>query len=280
MNPRRPTPSGPEPDLGATAPQPLVSPDNHTSKGVLKQRLGISLSQKLQAEFLDWCRRHSSPETCRQYERKLLEIDRGEKDIESSRWHVTAYKRLMRFLCEERSLEGACREFKAVKSRRSRPDTYVPPDEEVRRALEAPGELGYFYWILVQSGLRAVEAARLLEEPKGCVSLGGYLRCPINWKRGSKQALWAYLLEEHRPISSSLEELEEARAALKLPGFKYIRKWVSTKMLLAGVQEIAVDFIQGRVPDSVLRKHYAQRLVIADKEYGKYAGWLRGWLNT
>ena len=42
-------------------------------------------------------------------------------------------------------------------------------------------------------------------------------------------------------------------------------------MLLAGMSEIAVDFAQGRVPESVLRRHYTDRLALADKEYEKYA---------
>ncbi len=279
MNPRRPTPSGPKPDPSKPGSNASGPPGNHRSEGVLKQRLGIQVSQKLLGEFLEWCRQHSSPETCAQYSRKLHEIDRGERDVSSSRWHVTAYKRLMRFLCEEKGNTRACEEFKRVRSRRSQADTFVPPDSSIREALRAPGDLGYFYWVLIQSGLRAVEAYRLLEEPRECMSLGGYLRCPIHWKRGAKRALWAYLLEEPRPVSSGLEELQEARSSLGLVGFKYVRKWVTTKMLLAGVQEIAVDFIQGRVPDSVLRRHYADRLVVADKEYGKYATWLRGWLG-
>ena len=279
MNPRRPTPSGPKPDLGASAPQPRGPPNHSQSLGVLKQRLGIALSQRLLGEFLEWCRARSSGETCQQYLRKIQEIDTGERPIDASRWHVTAYKRLARWLCEEKGLAKACEEFKRVKSKRSSADLYIPSDSEVRQALGAPGSLGYFYLILVQSGLRAVEAAKLLGEPRECVDLGGYYRCPILWTRGSKRALWAYLLEPPNPMPVDLEELQEARAALRLTPFKYIRKWVTTKMLLAGVSEIAVDFIQGRVPSSVLRKHYADRLVVADKEYGKYAAWLRGWLG-
>ena len=280
MNPRRPTPSGPKPDPPAPGSNPAEAPGNGQSKGVLKQARVLGLSQRELAGFREWCLRHGSPETCEQYIRKLREIDQGLKPIDASRWHITAYKRLMRYRCEERGDPKACQEFKRVKSRRSGADLYIPSDEEIRRALGAPEPLGYFYLILVQSGLRAVEAARLLGEPRECVDLGGYYRCPILWARGAKRALWAYLLEPPKPLAVSLEELEEARGSLKLVGFKYVRKWVTTKMLLAGVSELAVDFIQGRVPSSVLRKHYADRLVIADKEYGKYAVWLRRFLSS
>jgi len=279
LNPRRPTPSGPEPDPFARLGNPRVAPDNSHTQGVLKQRVGVALSQKLLAEFEAWCKQHSSEETCAQYSRKLLEIDRGEKPVEASRWHITAYKRLARFLCEERGNEKACGEFRRVKSRRSGVDIYIPTDEEVRKALTVPEPLGYFYLILVMSGIRASEAARLLQQPEGCVRQGGFVRCPLAWKRGSKNVLWAYLLEEPRRYPVDLNELEEARSALGLVGFKYIRKWVSMKMKLLGMDDAAVNFIQGRVPANVLQKHYIDRLILADKEYARYAAWLRGWLH-
>ena len=279
LNPRRPTPSGPKPDPPARLDNTRVSQSNNVSQGVLKQRLGTGLSQRLLAEFRRWCLQHSSEETCAQYSRKLQEIDRGERDVGSSRWHITAYKRFSRFLCEAKNIARACEEFRRVKSKRSRPDLYVPPDSEVKRALAAPEPLGYFYYVLAQSGLRAIEAMRLLEDPPECVDLGGYYRCPVLWARGSKRALWAYLIEPPRPLATTIDELEDARSSLKLVGFKYMRKWVATKMLLAGMSEAAVDFAQGRVPETVLRKHYADRLALTDKEYKKYAAWLRRWLS-
>ncbi|MEB3786554.1 MAG: hypothetical protein GSR75_00405 [Desulfurococcales archaeon] len=246
----------------------------------MKQRVGFKLSQKILSQFEEWCRKAASPETCKYYVRRIEEIDRREKEIDSSRWHVTAYKRFTKFLCEEKSSKRACEEFARVKSVKSHPDNYVPPDNKVLEALKAEGPLGYFYFILVETGLRAKEAARLLSKPvDGCEDLGGYYRCPIMWKRGMKQALWAYVIEPVEPRHVRIEALYDIRYSLRLLPFKYVRKWVTTKMLLSGMQEIAVDFVQGRVPDSVLRKHYANRLVIADKEYGKYAKWLREWLN-
>ena len=74
--------------------------------------------------------------------------------------------------------------------------------------------------------------------------------------------------------------MQEARQELGLLPFKYVRKWVATKMLSLDIQEAAVDFIQGRVPDSVLQKHYLNLLTLADQEYRKYATWLREWLSS
>ncbi|MCE4611469.1 MAG: hypothetical protein F7B17_05820, partial [Desulfurococcales archaeon] len=162
MNPRRPTPSGPKPDPSSGSGVDGGPRGNNQSQGVLKQRLGIQVSQRLLSEFLEWCKGHSSEETCAQYSRKLLEIDRGERDVSSSRWHVTAYKRFMKFLCESKGVKRACEEYRSVKSRRSSPDLYVPSESEILEALRSP--VGWFYQALLESGLRAVEAARVLSE--------------------------------------------------------------------------------------------------------------------
>ncbi len=278
MNPRRPTPSGPQPDPSAPGPQPQATQVNQPAPSVLKQRLGIALSQRLLSEFLEWCRGRSSEETCRQYLRKLEEIDRGERPVEASRWHVTAYKRFSRWLCEERGLSRACEEFKRVKSRRSRPDVYVPGESEVRAALDS--SLGWWYRLLLESGLRASELARVVGEASRLrwVCTEAFCRAELNWHRGSKRVFWAYFLErpEERPVD--LRRLEEAREALGLIGFKYIRKYVATKMLELGIPEEVVNYIQGRVPQEVLSKHYLKLTALADQYYKEYAEWLRGWL--
>ncbi len=130
------------------------------------------------------------------------------------------------------------------------PDLYVPEDGEIRRALES--SLGFFYKVLVEGVLRRVE-------------LDGFVKCELSLPRRSKQTFWAYLLEypEERPVD--LEELREAKIELELVPFKYVRKWVATRMLNLEIPEATINFIQGRVPDNVLRGHYLNLLIIADK---------------
>ena len=279
MNPRRPTPSGPKPDPPAPGSNTSVVLNNGGSLGILKQRLGITLSQKLEREFLAWCTGSSSLDVCRQYWKKLEEIDSGARSIEDTRWHTTAYKRLARYLCEARGLEKACQEFKRVKSKRSNPDLYIPNDGELKQALDSP--LGDFYQALLESGLRAVEAARILNNSNSMrwVEQQGFARVELNWRRGAKRAYWGYFLERKPETPVDLEELQEKRQALGLIGFKYVRKYVATRLVELGCNELSVDFIQGRVPQSILGKHYARLVVAADNCYRKYAGWLREWLG-
>ena len=55
---------------------------------------------------------------------------------------------------------------------------------------------------------------------------------------------------------------------------KYIRKFVAQKMYELGIDPLIIDFIQGRVPRSVLARQYLNLSYLADKQYGKYAEWL------
>jgi len=279
LNPRRPTPSGPEPDPLSTKPNGGISQSGNGSQGFLKQRLGITLSQTLLSEFEGWCSRKASREVCRQYINKLKDIDSGAKGVESSRWHITAYKRFAKFLCEVKGNSRACQEFKKVKSRRSNPDLYVPSEEEMKKALVSP--IGWFYRYLLESGLRAVEVVKVLTERLRFVDKGDFVRFELNWKRGAKRAYWAYFIEFPELMEKlDLKSLEEARASLGLLGFKYVRKFVATKLVELGCSQLEIDFIQGRAPRSVLESSYANVLVAADNCYKRYAGWLRGFLST
>jgi len=278
LNPRRPTPSGPKPDPSKPGSNAGDTQGNYQPDGFLKQRLGISLSQKLESEFLAWCIRKASREICQQYLKKIHEIDVGGRQIEDTRWHITAYKRFTKFLCEKGN-NKACEDFKRVKSRRSNPDLYIPSDGEIRNALNSP--LGDFYLALLESGLRAVEVARVLSESSKLrwVEIGGFARVELNWRRGAKRAYWGYFLERKPEESIDLDELQEKRQALGLVGFKYIRKYVATRLVELGCNELSIDFIQGRVPQSILGKHYARLIIAADNCYRKYASWLREWLG-
>ena len=46
-------------------------------------------------------------------------------------------------------------------------------------------------------------------------------------------------------------------------------------MAKLGIPENAIEFIQGRVPEKIIRKHYLDLVALADIEYKKYAEWLK-----
>ena len=278
MNPRWPTPTGLEPAPGGSAPQPRGPESNHYRASVLKQKVGTAFSQKLRSQFLEWCTRGASEKTCSEYLRRLEEIDSGERPVDHSRWHITAYKKLMRYLCEERGNQKACEEYKRVKSRKSRADLWVPSDEEMldtlRRACEASVDLCWFYKLLLYTGLRAVEVEKALERGEWSLEDGVWIQA-LQLYRGSKKAFLAFSIERPPRLKVSADWVSHRAYRLDLIPPKYVRKYVSTKMIALGIQEIIVDFIQGRTPTTVLRQRYVYLRETAKQEYKKYAEWLK-----
>ena len=282
MNPRWPTPTGLEPAPSGPGRGASGAPGGRLGPSVLKQRVGTGLSQRLRSEFWDWCTRGASEETCTEYMRRLEEIDSGEKPVEHSRWHITAYKKLMRYLCEERGNQRACQEYKRVKSRKSRADLWVPSDEEMldtlRRACEASVDLCWFYKLLLYTGLRAVEVEKALEKGEWSLEDGVWIQT-LQAYRGTKNAYLAFSIERPPRLKVPADWVSHRAQRLGLIPPKYVRKYVSTKMIALGIQEIIVDFIQGRTPTTVLRQRYVYLRETAKQEYKKYAEWLKNHLK-
>ena len=223
-----------------------------------------------------WCVENhgSSPDTCETYRRYL------EKPLDpENRWSAKAYKLFYRWLCDEQGDEEACKLYKRVKVPKAGEDIAVPSLEDVKRTLENAGPYRIVYWVLLQSGIRLNEALKLLAnaDKAECVEVNGFYRCKLGWKRGMKRALWAYLLEPlpREPVRFTRKQVYKhaKKHGLVLP--KYIRKFVATKMSELDIPDDVIDFYQGRVPERVLNKSYAQKRGKADKWYKVYAEWLR-----
>ncbi len=267
MNPRRPTPSGPEPHakLGSgTIPVPVLK---HDDGG----RLEPSASKL--ADFKQWCLQHASREQCDGYVRYLM------KPLDTSnRWSVTAWKRYYRWLCEEKGVEEACVLFKKVRSRKGGTDLYVPSLEEVLETVSrAEHPYSVVYSVLLQSGLRLREACYLLRNigRLKTISVDGFTRVELGLSRRSKRAFWAYLLEPPPRILVTDKEVSDYSRHNGLLAPKYFRKFVAQRLYELGCRADTIDFIQGRTPSRILTKHYIELLHSADKCYEKYAEWLR-----
>ncbi|MCE4622971.1 MAG: hypothetical protein F7B19_06640 [Desulfurococcales archaeon] len=284
MNPRRPTPSGPERSGDNVHDDPVKALVNLKVHGFLRKRVGRPLTEKLEEEFMSWCLTSASEKVCKEYIRKLREIDSGEKLVESSRWHITAYKKLMRYLCEVKGVRKACHEFNRVKSRKSNTDLWVPNDDEMAHSIETACRhdfrLCWYYKILLYTGLRSVEVSKALEKAEWKMEDGIWLQT-LQLYRGSKNAFLAFSIEKPPKISVRPDWVSRKAKKLGIVAPKYVRKFVSTKMIALGVQEIVVDFIQGRTPSTVLRQRYVFLREIAKREYrSKYAEWLKGFLSS
>lgn len=130
---------------------------------------------------------------------------------------------------------------------------------------------------MLGSGLRLVEAARLINEFKGTEGINGFRRCGLGWFGESKRAYFAHFTEATYKLIEVVNEPVSDRAAshyLHKYGYvapKYLRKFAFDKMIELGVPESVADFIEGRVPKRIGAKHYMALARQAGKFYTKYA---------
>jgi intergrase/recombinase len=165
-------------------------------------------------------------------------------------------------------------------------DLNVPEEADIVNALSklrsARPEYIALYNLLLDSGLRLVEAVRTIGEAEKAVLINGYYRITLGEFRGSKQAYYAYLTKSTydqilrlacKPLSARCAT-DYYRRIRRVISPKYIRKFAFDKMVELEVPESVADFIEGRVPKRVGAKHYMVLRRQADKFYGKYADYL------
>ena len=260
MNPRRPTPSGPK-----------LSAKRVSDKGVspVKEGLIVADSGKLD-EFLKWClEKGTSYETCSQYVNYLKKpLDRNNK------WSVLAYKAYFKFTRNEEL-------WKSIRTKQSRPDLNIPTDEEVlntlKAAYEASSELYTVYVLLVESGARLAEIVKMLKEfdPGKLKKHNGFYTYTLSYFRGSKRSFYIFTVTKPMKLVVSENWVSNWASKNKTVSPKYVRKFVATKMASLEIPLEIVNFIQGRVPRSILEKHYLNLYALALKHYPKYAKWLK-----
>jgi intergrase/recombinase len=145
-----------------------------------------------------------------------------------------------------------------------------------------PTKYQALYNLLLDSGLRLVEAVKLLNDFGEVTRVNGFCRCTLGFFRGSKTAYAGYFTKHTCELIHLNEEKVEERAAshyyhiYKCVAPKYLRKFVFNTMISDGFNfpESVADFIEGRVPRKIGARHYTLLLKQADSHYGKYADYL------
>ena len=165
-------------------------------------------------------------------------------------------------------------------------DLHVPNEESIiesiRKLSNIPEGYSTLYCTLLDSGLRLVEAVKVLNEFKGAENINGFYRIPIGMFRGSKQAYYAYFTEAtYRKLQVKTEPIKPKTVSkyFHKHGFispKYIRKFAFDKMIELEIPESVADFIEGRVAKRIGAKHYMALARQANGFYGKYAEYLKG----
>ncbi len=226
-------------------------------------------------------------EVCEEWARDLVRaVERG-LDL-SKRNRVKAYRLFLKFLEEEYGVDASGL-LARLKIPPSRPDRRVPSDGEILDSLRrAPEKARLYLLLLVSTGLRSVEVRCLLSERRGVRYEGEIAYVPLELERKTKKSFAAFM-------PSPVGRLYESAAPLEVPkyyygtvakrrglvGAKYVRKWVSQKMVDLGLEIDAIDFIQGRSPRShvVLFTSYASLFNRAKEQYRIYARWLVDFLE-
>ena len=86
----------------------------------------------------------------------------------------------------------------------------------------------------MKSGLRAVEVARILANRLRFVDKEEFIRFELNWKKGLREHIGILYRVSGYFDKLDLKSLEEVRSSLGLTGFKYVRKFVATKLVEMG----------------------------------------------
>ena len=116
--------------------------------------------------------------------------------------------------------------------------------------------------MLLDSGLRLVEAVELINNFQEVEVVNGFYRCELAMFRGEKQAYYGHFSEHTlqliKQVEEKLNDIVASRYYQKMHYVmaKYLRKYAFDKMIYLEIPESIADFIEGRVPQRIGAKHY------------------------
>ncbi|MCL5988963.1 MAG: hypothetical protein M1166_01370, partial [Candidatus Thermoplasmatota archaeon] len=194
----------------------------------------------------------------------------------SSSMVLTVFRAYINFLLDTEIIdeETAIYFRKALPSRKTNSDGYVPTDSDVKKAYEniKSEKDRLSFQILAFSGIRVTELVKMLREfdSSKLITEDEISKYPLNYNRGNKRSQYVYMPTEiamklHRfyihkdTVSYSLRKYGVAP--------KYLRKWFYNFLIMNNVPESVADFIEGRAPESVGSMHYLSRVKQADYWY-------------
>ncbi len=164
-------------------------------------------------------------------------------------------------------------------------DLKIPSEAKIvdslRKLGKAPLKYQALYNLLVDSGLRLVEAVELIKDFKEAEKIRGFYRCTLAMFRGEKQAYYGHFTEHTLELIKQVTEKPEPIAAsryFRKFGYvapKYLRKFAFDKMIDLDIPESVADFIEGRVPKKVGAKHYMALARQGSKFYPRYAKYIQ-----
>ena len=195
----------------------------------------------------------------------------------SSTMVLTVMRAYINFLLESDFMDEDTAIYfrKALPSRKTNPDGYVPTDSDIKEAYDKIKKERdrILFQVLAFSGVRVTELVKMLREydPSKLISENGISKYPLNYNRGNKRSQYVYMSSKlaeklHRFYVHKDTVSYEIRRYGIAP--KYLRKWFYNFLILNNVPESVADFIEGRAPESVGSMHYLAKVKQADYWYG------------
>ncbi len=165
---------------------------------------------------------------------------------------------------------------KAIPSRKTSPDGFVPDDNKVKEMYGKINDepMKMVFSVLAASGIRIMELVKMMKDfdKDKLIVNGDTAKYSLNYFRGHKKAFYVYMPKE---LAASLEKTElnddtisHYFSELGLAP-KYLRKWQYNFLIYRGVPEGVADFIQGRSSESVGSMHYLSKVKQADYWYSR-----------
>ena len=163
-------------------------------------------------------------------------------------------------------------------------DLKIPSEQQIvdslRKLSKAPVKYQALYNLLVDSGLRLVEACELINNFKDGEALNGFYRCEVSMFRGEKQAYYGHFTEKTMDLIKQVKDklnYVTASSYYRKRDYvlaKYLRKFAFDKMIELEVPESVADFIEGRVPQRIGAKHYLALARQSSKYYPRYQAYI------
>ncbi len=264
--------SGFEPEASCLQSPKTLPPASKYSKELRKWMDQKGFSQGYKNDILRYLKPIENKEI--QGITELREIVSGS----SSSMVLTVFRAYINFLLDTETIteEDAIYFRKALPSRKTNPDGYVPTDSDIKKAYEniKSEKDRLVFQILALSGIRVTELVKMLRdyEPSKLITDNGISKYPLNYIRGNKRSQYVYM---PRDLSMKLHRCyvhkDTVSYNLRKYGIapKYLRKWFYNFLIMNNVPESVADFIEGRAPESVGSMHYLAKVKQADYWYSQ-----------
>ena len=163
---------------------------------------------------------------------------------------------------------------KKLPLKQSKPDNYIPSNDEVVKAFKQLKDKRFqtIFKLLAFSGARITELVKMVKEydPSKLIVNDKFAKYQLHYNRGHKSSFYIYMPKELIPeLHKFYIHVDTITHQISKSGLnpKYLRKWFYNFLIYNNVPEGVADFIEGRASSSVGSMHYLSKAKQADYWY-------------